>query len=295
MKTGTFKLKNHLLLSVIIILVLMVVTLIISEILIQSFKVTSQTGRLLIILGSYSVFCFLIIPALRLPRGKRSFPDYLSDIRLKSDTNIPHIIIISGICYLFFAGFQLAGSLIYYSFYPGSFVFDFSRHSLLQTGSVNAGIFEEIIFRGVILTLLLDRLSENKTILLSALAFAGIHLLNLLNPNHQGTIWILAQVTWAFALGIMYAYLVIRMNSIIPAMILHYFINALTGVWLTVPQGQTAILLLYHLAFFGIIPAGLVIIWVKYRDKQGKFKSVHITENYTNRKVPKEESNGKME
>lgn len=276
MENRTFQLRNHLLLSVTIIMLFMVITLILSEILIQLLHVTNQTARLFISLGSYVAFCFLIIPLLRLPRGKRSFSDYLADIRLKMPENISQILILSFVGYLLFAGCQLVGSLIYYSFHPGSFVFDLSKQSLLQSGSLNAGIFEEIIFRGVILTLLLDKLSENKAILISAIAFAGIHLLNLLNPNHQGMIWILAQVTWAFALGVMYAYLVIRINSILPAIILHYLINALTGVWLTIPQGQIAILILYHLVFFGILPAGLMILWVRYQEKRGTFKTVQI-------------------
>jgi membrane protease YdiL (CAAX protease family) len=43
--------------------------------------------------------------------------------------------------------------------------------------------------------------------------FGGIHILNLANQEHQ-TFWVLSQVIWAFALGIMYAYLFIKSNSL---------------------------------------------------------------------------------
>jgi len=279
MKKQSFQLRNHPFLSIVIIILLLVITLIISEILIQTFKINTQMGRAGITFGAYAMLCFFMIPLLRLPRGKKSFSEYLFDIRLTFDKNIFYIVFISIICYLIFAGLQLAGSLIYFSFHPGQFVFDPDNHSFLQSGSLNAGIYEEIIFRGVILTLLLDRLSENKSMLVSALAFGAIHLLNMLNPSHQGIVWIGAQVIWAFALGVMYAYLVIRINSILPAIILHYFINAFTGVWLTIPQGETAVLILYHLAFFGILPAAIVVIWVRYLVKQGKFIKFQTAKN----------------
>jgi membrane protease YdiL (CAAX protease family) len=42
------------------------------------------------------------------------------------------------------------------------------------------GIWEEIAFRGVILTLLLKKYSEKKSIIINGLLFGGVHFINII-------------------------------------------------------------------------------------------------------------------
>lgn len=115
------------------------------------------------------------------PRRKKKFiPDYLEDIRLSHPQPIFHVLVLGFSCYLIMMLSQLTGSLIY-----GQYSFDISRelppNSWNLLVSINAGVFEEILMRGVILTLLLKKYSKNKSIIMSAVIFGSIHISNFLN------------------------------------------------------------------------------------------------------------------
>ncbi len=80
--------------------------------------------------------------------------------------------------YFIFVIFQLNGSLI-----CGQYIFDTSRILPPQSFwllNINTGLFEEILFRGIILTLLLAHYSEKKSVMISAVIFGVIHYANLL-------------------------------------------------------------------------------------------------------------------
>jgi membrane protease YdiL (CAAX protease family) len=173
-------------------------------------------------------------------------------------------------CYLIFAMFQTMGLLIYHLTAGQRFVLDFSRHGLLESGSIIAGIYEEIILRGVIVAVLLARFAKRKTVLVSAGLFAGLHLLNMLNREAQRA-WVLCQVIWAFGLGLMYVYILVEWRSLFPLILLHYLINALVGVWFRGLDTRTLISGLYGIPFFGLLPAGLVMLWTKYLSSRGVF------------------------
>ena len=78
-----------------------------------------------------------------------------------------------------------------------------------------APILEELIFRGVILKRFLDKYSENKAIILSALIFGIAHA----NP------W---QFIGAVLIGIILGWIFVKTKSVLPGMFMH-FINNLTG------------------------------------------------------------------
>jgi uncharacterized protein len=82
---------------------------------------------------------------------------------------------------------------------------------------VAAPIFEELLFRGVILNGFLKRYSPMKAILLSSFLFGLIHL----NP------W---QFITAFGLGLMLGWLYWKTGSLLPCIFLHYVNNALATV-----------------------------------------------------------------
>ena len=218
-----------------------------------------------------SAFFFLVVPRLlKLPRGKLSFREYLQAVGLTTSGSLGRIIILALSCYVIFAVSQLCGSLIYYSVHPGRYALDISRHGLLDTGCIMAGIFEEIGMRGVIVTLLLGVFSRLKAVVVSAGIFGGLHLLNLTNPG-ANTVWVLAQVVWAFGLGIMYAYLFITTRSILPGMLIHYLMNATVNIWFWGPvEGGVITSALYGIPFFGLLPAGIAILWGRYLWSRGE-------------------------
>jgi membrane protease YdiL (CAAX protease family) len=255
-------------LAIVLVLVLYLITEAISEFTARSLFEPSEGALVLVKLCFFSILAFIIIPLLlKLPRGDVSFSEYLEVIGLRTRIPFGRIIILALSCYLIFAASQLSGSLIYYSSRPGEYVLDLSRHSLLGTGSINAGIFEEILFRGVIVTILLGVFPSLRAVLISAVIFGGLHLLNLANPEYA-TVWVLAQSVWAFGLGLIYACLFVTTRTIWPLILLHYLINSLVGVWLRGPDGQDATSALYGIIFFGLLPAGLAILWGRYLWKR---------------------------
>ncbi|MFX0064175.1 MAG: lysostaphin resistance A-like protein [Candidatus Hermodarchaeota archaeon] len=176
-----------------------------------------------------------------------------------------HILALGFSCYFIMMLSQLVGSLIY-----GQYSFDLSRvlppNSWDLLVSINAGIFEEILMGGIILTLLLKQYSEKKSILISAAIFGSIHILNLLNyVSYENLVWVSGQVAWAFILSLFYGYIFIKTKSLLPCMIVHYLGNALINLWIFLPSATAETQVLYGIIFgLGIIPAAFSILWVKF-------------------------------
>ena len=262
------RLHQRPILAIVLVLVLYLMTEVISEISAGSLIGSSEGVGIFVKLGFFLLLVFIIIPRmLKLPLGKISFSEYLEVIGLRIQIPIGRILILAFSGYFIFAVCQLCGSLIYHSTQPSEYIFDLSKHSLLGTGSIIPGIFEEILFRGVIVTILMGVFSKFRTVVISAIIFGGIHLLNLANPGYS-TVWVLAQATWAFGLGLMYAYLFITTRTIWPPIVIHYFINGMVGVWLQGLGGQDLTSALWGIPFFGLLPAGLTILWGHYLWKR---------------------------
>ncbi len=97
---------------------------------------------------------------------------------------------------------------------------------LLQCISV--GLLEELIFRGLLLTYLLDRFKKHKygimkAIVISALIFGFIHLLNLFSG--ASIIPTLLQVSYSILTGLMWATLIVITKNIWIGAILHALYN----------------------------------------------------------------------
>ena len=87
------------------------------------------------------------------------------------------------------------------------------------------GIWEELAFRGVILTNLQQRYSTRKAIGISSILFGLFHLSNFWGSDDAAAV--LAGVVAATLLGIGWGYIVVGTNSIFPAMLLHYMVDVL--------------------------------------------------------------------
>lgn len=87
------------------------------------------------------------------------------------------------------------------------------------------GIWEELAFRGVILTNLQRFYSTRNAIGISSVLFGLFHLGNFWGSDDVAAV--LAGVVAATLLGIGWGYIVVRTNSIFPAMLLHYMVDVL--------------------------------------------------------------------
>ncbi len=273
MEKNKNKLKDYPGIAVTAIIFLYLLTESFSNLLVRIFFGETRDYDVLLKFILFSISAFWIVPSLlKLPAGRTSFSNFLKDIGLISPYPFQWIVIVTVSCYMIFIVFQTSGSLIYHSQVSQKFLLDFSRHSLFDSGSIIAGIFEEIILRGVVIAVLLNKFQKNKTMLLSSAIFSGLHLLNIFNPE-TAKVWVVCQVIWAFGLGLMYAFILIRMKALLPLIFLHYLINAFVGVWFRGLDTQSLTSGLYGILFFGILPAGLSVLWVYFLSSRWKSKS----------------------
>jgi membrane protease YdiL (CAAX protease family) len=219
---------------------------------------------------------FVLAPfVLRLPKGKRAFRQYLDDIGLSRVQPFVRLVLLALSCYAILALSQAAASFVYRLFerqpISGWFVqqvFDLSGDlppdspSLLVSIS---SIFEEVAFRGVVLTVFLRVYSERKSIIFSSAGFGLVHVLNLVSGREL--VWVMGQVIWAFTIGLFYGYVFVRTRSLLPSMIVHYlgnvFISSLTGYMQA--RASIEIQTLYGVVFsLGVVPTILMILWTRF-------------------------------
>ena len=106
--------------------------------------------------------------------------------------------------------------------------------------TATGSIFEEVLLRGIFLSMLLKRHAERKSIVLSAAAFGGIHILNLMNgpPTTQLFLGVFAQILYATFYGLFYGYLFIKTQNLIPCMIMHYVGNGFISFFWYTPNAS---------------------------------------------------------
>lgn len=219
---------------------------------------------------------FVIAPlVLRLPKGQRSYREFLADIGLGADQPWVRLILLSIGCYLLLALSQGTASVVYRLTeglpLNGAFlrrVFDLTgdlppRSWGLLTSLPSA--FEEVAFRGILLTVFLNRYTKRKSIAFSALGFGLIHVLNLLMGREP--VWVLGQVVWAFTIGLFYGYIFTETGSLLPSMIVHFlgnaFIGSLTGYLQS--RASVGVQAIYGVILsLGIVPTVLMILWTRF-------------------------------
>lgn len=219
---------------------------------------------------------FICVPfVLRLPKGKRTFRQYLGDIGLSRLQPFFHLVLLGLSCYIILSLSQVAASWVYrlseglpinWSFIRRFFDLsgDLPPHSQSLLISIPS-MFEEVVFRGIVLTVFLNRYSERKSIIFSSIGFGLMHLLNL--SNGREFVWVMGQVVWAFILGLFYGYVFVKTRSLLPSMIVHYlgnvFIGSLTGYMQS--RASIEIQTLYGVVFsLGIVPTTLMILWTNF-------------------------------
>jgi len=284
MKEKGFKLSRYPWVSLVVLVVLMVSTYIASKILIQRIEFTGFEINPIIetafgtIVGT--ILFFGIVPyILGLPHKRASLSGYLSAIRLQRPQSYYKLAIVTVPCIAILFTSWLLASFVYASMKGWDLAFfatqiiDISRALPPQNWSIVTAIgsiWEEVLLRGIFLTMLLEKHTERKSIGLSALAFGGIHILNLMNgpPTTELFIGVLAQILWATMYGLFYGYLFIKTRNLIPCMVMHYVGNGFISFWWYTPYAsfmqQTILMLIFYI---GVFPTILSILWVKYANR----------------------------
>ena len=210
--------------------------------------------------GFLALLLLYIVPyGLNLPNGVQNFSEYTEEIQLKGKSSVKNNLILAGIA---------AGIFILFEIFAGVFMreitFDFSLlFSLPQADSLGAfgwiyslrpGIWEEIAFRGVVLTMLLKKYSEKHAIIIDGLLFGLIHFMNILFG--AGLLETLTQFAYATILGFFLAYMYIKTESLVSCIITHYLIDVFGLVFII--SGLDMIM--YFILLVGVLVSIPVII-----------------------------------
>lgn len=234
-----------------------------------------------ILFGALAILLFIIVPfGLHLPNGKESFKDFTHSIRLSQfdpwKRNICLGIAFAAIFWLCTLSFSLlAGN---YVFNP-TIIFGWPEPNnlgiFLFIDMLIPGIWEEVAFRGIILTLLLKKYSEKKAIIIDGLLFGVMHFLNIIGGADVGSTII--QVLYATTLGFAFAYLYIKTESLVPCIIAHYLIDAINPLFLNVVFRDMLLALILALAFVVILGPLLIILLIRYiMKREKKFQNTQI-------------------
>jgi membrane protease YdiL (CAAX protease family) len=273
-----FQLFEHPWLSLLGVLVTITLSNILSVIVIFVFiglPSDSPTGQIALGISYQILTVFIITPfVLRLPKGKRTFRQYLDDIGLSKLQPFGRLMLLALSCYLILALSQIAASFMY-RLSEGLLinrnfirqVFDFSRDLPPTSPSLLLSlpsIFEEVVFRGVVLNVFLSKYSERNSIIFSSLGFGLMHLLGLATND---PVWILGQTVWAFIIGLFYGYVFVKTRSLLPPMIIHYLGNVFISTFAGYIQTRASIevQILYGVTLsLGVVPVTLMIFWTRF-------------------------------
>jgi membrane protease YdiL (CAAX protease family) len=169
---------------------------------------------------------------------------------------------------LLLTGLVLSGVLY------GNFTLDFAlllpENSTLLLVAVNAGLWEEMMWRGIILTLFLKRFSVRTSIAFNTVLFALSHLSNLLLG--QDMVVMLGQLIFVLIATPFIAYVFIRTKSLLPGILIHFSVDALGPIFMTsmIQPGPSLIVGgIYMLAGWllgNILAFGFILLFMKNTD-----------------------------
>lgn len=117
----------------------------------------------------------------------------------------------------------------FFSYFNGNFtilVEDFQIGYLLAVLMIV--ISEEVVFRGIVFPLLLIKLKNDKhryikSLILSALIFAFVHIFNIFAGGN--VVYNLLQVLYSFAIGAVLSFLMVKTGNILVPILIHYVYN----------------------------------------------------------------------
>jgi membrane protease YdiL (CAAX protease family) len=226
------------------------------------------------------ILFFGVVPyILGLPYKRTSLSGYLSAIGLQRPQSYYKLVVVTVPCIAILFTSWLLASFVYailkgwdLAFFATKII-DISGAIPPQNWSIVTAvgsIWEEVLIRGIFLTMLLKKHTERESIGLSALVFGGIHILNLMNGplNTELFIGVLAQILWSTSYGLFYGYLFVKTNNLIPCMLLHYVGNGFISFWWFTPYASFQVFTILMLVFYiGLFPTLMSIIWVKYASR----------------------------
>jgi len=230
----------------------------------------------IILMVIYALYAFYFIPfVLHLPDGKQNFSGFLKTLKLtKSGLSLRIIFLglLMGFCVLisFFFSDIILGDLL-------PFTIDFNQiigvPNLMNLGYFNfihhivPALWEEIIFRGIILTLLLKIYPVRSAIIIDGVVFGIVHL-----ANNASLFITLGQVIYTSCFGITLAYLYVKTSSLIPCIIAHYVNNILSALLYISNTEVNILIYFFHIGLISLVAMILRVGFIKLHERMGMVK-----------------------
>jgi len=217
------------------------------------------------------LWMFLVRKSLGLPIGHESLKEYIATIGLKPDRKIVRNILLGISCSIiyFISTFVIANLFGIYNFDLEGLFGTPSNQNLgwfFFILMLIPGIWEEISFRGVIITLNLRKYTRTTALIVVSILFGLYHFINLLAGSNLVLTGV--QVFYAAMLGFLFGYLFIKTKSLIPSIVLHYLINSLGQLFVHVHLDNVVSVVLFAILGVGIIPSVLGMLLVKLVVKE---------------------------
>lgn len=172
-----------------------------------------------------AILLFLIIPINYGFRGRDApLKEYREYLRLKIGSSITKTTMIGILSVLGFAGLMFLLANIAGVYTPDFSVLIVDYKWFVFILALVPGIWEELAFRGVVLRNLEKRFSPNKSVLIGAVLFGLFHFSNLVKDDLATVVFFVIMST---AFGIGWGYIVIKSNSVLPAILIHYSVDVL--------------------------------------------------------------------
>ena len=238
------------------------------------------------------VFVIFIPKVLRMPKGRTTLRNYLHTIGVDRIRPVTRTLLIFVPCLISIAVAQIVGSLVYNHFILGSDPSHFTKQifnsfritNVIGSSPITAvgSIFEEIILRGVVLTMLLQAYSKRKAIAISAVTFGYIHILNLLNGplTYELVTFVVGQIIWASIIGILYGYMFLIAGNLYANMFLHCFANGMSNCFMYLPYVTPEVHALLNIIFnIGLMSTVISLCWIFLVDKYWPLKKIEETES----------------
>ena len=127
---------------------------------------------------------------------------------------------------------------------------------------LNIGFLEEIIFRGFLFKMM-EKNNVKSAIIVSSITFGIGHIVNLLNG--ADLVPTLLQICYAISLGYMFVIIFYKSKSLVPCIIAHFLINALS-----IFRMENEMLKYISAVFLIVVPAAYAIYIIKKNNKEIK-------------------------
>jgi membrane protease YdiL (CAAX protease family) len=167
------------------------------------------------------ILALIVMPyVLGLPNGRKSLREFCYDIRLLPMKPVVRNVLLG----LLLAALTL-GSILLASLLTRHFLLDWTKVPALRwVKGLTRGIWEEVIFRGIILVLFLRLFSKRRAVILAAVLFAIVHF-----KLEDFDLYAAVDLVSIFFMGLLFTYVVLETGSLLPAIVFHYvhdiFIN----------------------------------------------------------------------